>query len=146
MAHYASDCWDAEILMSSGWIECVGHADRACFDLEVHSRRSGVDMVASKRLATPRTVESFVMSLNKPLLGSTFKASGNAKAVMGALEAVGADEARALALQVRAARRARCAFSYPPHVRGPPMQVCASESPPPPPPPYASHANPGVAL
>uniref|UniRef100_A0A914PP72 Glycine--tRNA ligase n=1 Tax=Panagrolaimus davidi TaxID=227884 RepID=A0A914PP72_9BILA len=28
MAHYAQDCWDAEILTSYGWIECVGHADR----------------------------------------------------------------------------------------------------------------------
>jgi hypothetical protein len=28
--------------MSYGWIECVGHADRACYDLEQHSRRAGV--------------------------------------------------------------------------------------------------------
>jgi glycyl-tRNA synthetase len=24
MAHYAADCWDAEIETSYGWIECVG--------------------------------------------------------------------------------------------------------------------------
>jgi glycyl-tRNA synthetase (class II) len=24
MAHYAKDCWDAEVLTSYGWIECVG--------------------------------------------------------------------------------------------------------------------------
>ena len=35
MAHYAADCWDLEIKSSYGWIECVGHADRACYDLEV---------------------------------------------------------------------------------------------------------------
>eukprot|EP00977_Amphora_coffeiformis_P021978 scaffold10141_cov146-Amphora_coffeaeformis.AAC.3 len=29
MAHYASDCWDLEIQSSYGWVECVGHADRA---------------------------------------------------------------------------------------------------------------------
>ena len=28
MAHYACDCWDAEIECSYGWIECVGLADR----------------------------------------------------------------------------------------------------------------------
>ena len=28
MAHYACDCWDAELLSSYGWIECVGCADR----------------------------------------------------------------------------------------------------------------------
>lgn len=35
MAHYAADCWDAEIECSYGWIECVGLADRAAFDLKV---------------------------------------------------------------------------------------------------------------
>ena len=29
MAHYACDCWDAEILTSYGWVECVGCADRS---------------------------------------------------------------------------------------------------------------------
>jgi glycyl-tRNA synthetase (class II) len=24
MAHYAKDCWDAEIETSHGWVECVG--------------------------------------------------------------------------------------------------------------------------
>lgn len=33
MAHYASDCWDAEIEMASGWVECVGCADRSAYDL-----------------------------------------------------------------------------------------------------------------
>ena len=27
MAHYACDCWDAEIEMSLGWVECVGIAE-----------------------------------------------------------------------------------------------------------------------
>ena len=37
MAHYAADCWDLEILTAYGWVECVGHADRACYDLTVHA-------------------------------------------------------------------------------------------------------------
>lgn len=53
MAHYATDCWDAEILMSAGWVECVGHADRACFDLKVHMKKTGVKMEASKRVSGP---------------------------------------------------------------------------------------------
>lgn len=32
MAHYATDCWDAEIHNSTGWTECVGCADRAAYD------------------------------------------------------------------------------------------------------------------
>jgi len=41
MAHYAADCWDMEIEMSHGWIECVGHADRACYDLVCHGEKTG---------------------------------------------------------------------------------------------------------
>ena len=40
MAHYAEDCWDAEIECSYGWIECVGLADRSAFDLKVFSSYS----------------------------------------------------------------------------------------------------------
>ena len=41
MAHYASDCWDTELHTSYGWIECVGCADRSCFDLEQHAKVCG---------------------------------------------------------------------------------------------------------
>ena len=41
MAHYASDCWDAEILTSYGWVEAVGCADRSAFDLRNHSNATG---------------------------------------------------------------------------------------------------------
>ena len=37
MAHYAADCWDAEIECSYGWIECVGIADRSAYDLHAHT-------------------------------------------------------------------------------------------------------------
>ncbi len=40
MAHYATDCWDTELHTSYGWIECVGCADRSCYDLEQHSKVS----------------------------------------------------------------------------------------------------------
>lgn len=39
MAHYAADCWDAEIECSHGWIECVGIADRSAYDLQAHTVR-----------------------------------------------------------------------------------------------------------
>lgn len=35
MAHYATDCWDAEAECSYGWIECAGLSDRSAFDLKV---------------------------------------------------------------------------------------------------------------
>lgn len=37
MAHYAADCWDAEIETSYGWIESVGIADRSAYDLRAHT-------------------------------------------------------------------------------------------------------------
>ena len=41
MAHYACDCWDAELLTSYGWVECVGCADRSAYDLSQHSKATG---------------------------------------------------------------------------------------------------------
>ena len=84
MAHYAADCWDMEIHMSYGWIECVGHADRSCYDLIQHSTRTGVAMVASERLPEPIQVEKLVCEANKKLIGPRFK--GDQKLVLAALE------------------------------------------------------------
>ena len=41
MAHYASDCWDLELLSSYGWMECAGIADRGVYDLFQHGKHSG---------------------------------------------------------------------------------------------------------
>lgn len=41
MAHYASDCWDAEAETSAGWIEIVGLGNRGAYDLTCHSNESG---------------------------------------------------------------------------------------------------------
>ena len=49
MAHYACDCWDAELLTSYGWIECVGCADRSAYDLTVHMKRTGESLVVKYR-------------------------------------------------------------------------------------------------
>ncbi|KAI9916879.1 hypothetical protein PsorP6_016988 [Peronosclerospora sorghi] len=42
MAHYAADCWNLEIKLNSGWVECADHADRSCCDLSVHAKKSKV--------------------------------------------------------------------------------------------------------
>jgi glycyl-tRNA synthetase len=51
MAHYACDCWDAEIETSHGWVECVGIANRSAYDLESHSLASGCKLLAARKLA-----------------------------------------------------------------------------------------------
>jgi glycyl-tRNA synthetase len=97
MSHYAADCWDMEIHNSYGWIECVGHADRSCYDLTQHSQRTGVPLVASERLAQPIQVTRLVAEANKKLLGPAFKTQQ--KAVLAAIEALSEEETVALQTQ-----------------------------------------------
>ena len=40
-------------LLIQGWIECVGIADRACYDLSVHTKASGDKLVAQVDLPEP---------------------------------------------------------------------------------------------
>lgn len=72
MAHYATDCWDAEIHNSTGWTECVGCADRAAYDLTVHSDRTGHPLVVREALKQAIVTEKEVADFNKKNLGKTF--------------------------------------------------------------------------
>ncbi|KAI0266344.1 glycyl-tRNA synthetase [Gloeopeniophorella convolvens] len=72
MAHYATDCWDAEIQNSYGWTECVGCADRAAYDLTVHSKKTGHPLVVRQALKEPIVTERLVAEFNKKVLGKTF--------------------------------------------------------------------------
>lgn len=78
MAHYACDCWDAEILTSYGWIECVGCADRSAYDLTQHTNATGVRLAAEKKLPEPKTVEVTEAVPNKQILGKAFKKDAKA--------------------------------------------------------------------
>ena len=73
MAHYACDCWDAELLTSYGWVEAVGCADRSAFDLNNHSKATGVSLCASKTLKEPKTIDVTEMVPNKGIIGKEFK-------------------------------------------------------------------------
>ena len=86
MAHYAAYCWDAETQLSFGWTECVGVADRTCYDLEAHMKASGQDLRAFVRYEKPVTVEKTVVSPNHAVLGPRFKK--DSKAVAKALESL----------------------------------------------------------
>ncbi|KZT70552.1 glycyl-tRNA synthetase [Daedalea quercina L-15889] len=72
MAHYATDCWDAEIENSFGWTECVGCADRAAYDLTVHSNKTGHPLIVKEQLATPIVTEREVADLKMSLLVKKF--------------------------------------------------------------------------
>ncbi len=86
MAHYAADCWDAEIHNSTGWTECVGCADRAAYDLSVHSARTGHPLIVREALKEPIVTESEVVEWNRKALGQKFKQDG--AAIAKAVEAL----------------------------------------------------------
>ncbi|KAL0236191.1 hypothetical protein GEMRC1_002773 [Eukaryota sp. GEM-RC1] len=73
MAHYAEDCWDAEVLLSSGWTEIVGIADRSCYDLKCHSEASKTDLSVTKDLEKPIIKNFFSFEFNKKVAGKKFK-------------------------------------------------------------------------
>ncbi|KAI0479975.1 glycyl-tRNA synthetase [Xylaria cf. heliscus] len=78
MAHYAADCWDAELLTSYGWIECVGCADRSAYDLSVHAKKTGASLIVRERLPEPIQVTEWEVDLDKKKFGPHFKKDGKA--------------------------------------------------------------------
>ncbi|MDO9517533.1 MAG: glycine--tRNA ligase [Methanosarcinaceae archaeon] len=91
MAHYAIDCWDAEIETDRfGWIEVVGIADRTDFDLNAHAKTSKTELSVYIEYDEPKMVTSFVVKPNMGKLGPIFK--GKAKVIADALKAMTQEE------------------------------------------------------
>jgi len=95
MAHYAADCWDAELQTSYGWVECVGCADRSAYDLTVHAKKTGAPLFVRERLAEPISVTEWQIDLDKKKFGPHFKKDG--KTVEAAVEALPQEKREALA-------------------------------------------------
>ncbi|KAK8221249.1 glycyl-tRNA synthetase 1 [Phyllosticta capitalensis] len=98
MAHYAADCWDAELLTSYGWIECVGCADRSAYDLTVHMKKTGAPLLVRERRAEPLKVEEWQVDIDKKKFGPKFKK--DAKTVEAAIEALTQDVREKLSLDL----------------------------------------------
>ncbi|MBO6083913.1 MAG: glycine--tRNA ligase, partial [Candidatus Methanomethylophilaceae archaeon] len=86
MAHYAADCWDAEVLLSYGWMEITGIADRGCWDLSRHAQFSGAELTHFKKFDEPIEEEVDKIKANHRLLGPKFK--GQAKDIAAAMESM----------------------------------------------------------
>lgn len=99
MAHYAADCWDAELFTSYGWIECVGCADRSAYDLTVHMKKTGAPLVVRETRKEPLVVEEYQIDLEKKKLGPKFRK--DAKAVETAIEALTQDMREKLSLDLQ---------------------------------------------
>jgi glycyl-tRNA synthetase len=91
MAHYAIDCWDAEIETDRfGWVEIVGIADRTDYDLKAHTRVSKTELYVYIEYDEPKIVTRFVVKPNMGKLGPVFK--GKAKTVADALKQLSEEE------------------------------------------------------
>ena len=90
-AHYATDCWDAEVLLEGlGWIEIVGIADRTSYDLTAHQKRSEVDLSVFIPFEKPITVKKTIVTPDMKTIGPKFK--GKAGKIMAALKAMKPEE------------------------------------------------------
>ena len=87
MAHYATDCWDAEIEGSYGWIECVGIAHRGCYDLEAHEKATGKTLRARREFSEPKIVEIDGWTIDGGVAGPAFRAdAGQVKSIVETLD------------------------------------------------------------
>ncbi|RZN61862.1 MAG: glycine--tRNA ligase [Methanonatronarchaeia archaeon] len=74
MAHYASECWDAEAMSSRfGWIEIAGISDRTNYDLKKHSQTSGAELTAFERYEEPVEKQKTVIEPQMDVLGPQLK-------------------------------------------------------------------------
>lgn len=86
-AHYATDCWDAEVKLERfGWVEVVGIADRTNYDLTAHQKRSEVDMSVFVQFEAPLKVTRTVVTPNMAVIGPKYK--GKAGKIMAALKSM----------------------------------------------------------
>lgn len=93
MAHYAIDCWDVEVKTDRyGWIEIIGIADRADYDLKSHSRYSSEDLKVFIEYSKPISVEKTVVKANMSKVGPVFK--NDAAKIIKILEEVDAEEVK----------------------------------------------------
>ncbi|MEZ3142995.1 glycine--tRNA ligase [Halobaculum sp. MBLA0143] len=91
LAHYASDCWDAEALLGVGpdgeggdWVEIAGFADRGDYDLSKHADHSDDRYTVFREYDEPQTVERTTVDPDMSVLGPKFGA--DAGSVADALE------------------------------------------------------------
>ena len=97
MAHYAQDCWDAEIYGSYGWIECVGIAHRGCYDLTAHEEATGQRLRAWRTFPEPKVIDIDGWTIDGAKAGPAFRAL--AGKVKSAIEQLPADSSFPMKLE-----------------------------------------------
>jgi len=86
LAHYSSDCWDAEAYAAGDWIEMAGFSYRSDYDLRKHAEYSDDDFTVFKQYDEPQTTKQATVDPDMSELGPAF--GGAAGDVADALEAL----------------------------------------------------------
>jgi glycyl-tRNA synthetase len=84
LAHYATDCWDAEAELGGNWIEITGFGYRSDYDLSKHDEYSDEEFTVFRQYDEPRTVERATVEPDMSTLGPEYggAASGIADALV----------------------------------------------------------------
>ena len=88
LAHYATDCWDAEGEIEGDWVELEGVASRTDYDLSKHSEHADDNFTVFKQYDEPKTVERATVDPDMAYLGPEF--GGDAGDIADALKALAA--------------------------------------------------------
>jgi glycyl-tRNA synthetase len=83
LAHYASDCWDAEGEVDGDWVELEGVASRTDYDLSKHDEHADDGFTVFQAYDEPKTVERASVDPDMSYLGPEF--GGDAADVADAL-------------------------------------------------------------
>ena len=83
LAHYASDCWDAEGEVDGDWVELEGVASRTDYDLSKHDEHADDGFTVFQAYDEPKTVERATVDPEMSYLGPEF--GGDAADVAEAL-------------------------------------------------------------
>ncbi|MFC6952319.1 glycine--tRNA ligase [Halorubellus litoreus] len=86
LAHYASDCWDAEALVDGDWVEIEGIAARSDYDLSKHAKYGDDSFTLFKEYDEPVSTERATVDPDMSYLGPEF--GGAAGDVAEALQAL----------------------------------------------------------
>jgi glycyl-tRNA synthetase len=89
MAHYSMETWDVEVYTDLyGWIEVIGIADRADFDLKSHSQHSKEDLRVFIEYTEPKIITKLVVKPDMKKFGPLFK--GDAPKILETLKDINA--------------------------------------------------------
>jgi len=72
LAHYATDCWDAEAELGGNWVEITGFGYRSDYDLSKHDEHSDEAFTVFRQYDEPRTVERATVDPDMSTLGPEY--------------------------------------------------------------------------